>query len=246
MARYNHFGKTFSDVIQIYPGTAVADYDAGGAAGQAAIEAALTRASMEVAGSLPASTFDAITNVNAEKVIAYAPSAPVTSLTLGMIPVVAGSLHLWVYPLLPPAGYSDNYSISDIYYRAPVKGFYEVSTDDYSVVAATGVVTYNGAAISEGSSVYASYTVDMDNAAFASVMLGQIAVLGAAAELGGVLYSSGTQEWALVTQYRERYQNLLESLRSGGLVPDEIRRLCYWSEIEKSDNTGGSIRLPRG
>jgi hypothetical protein len=166
--------------------------------------------------------------------------------TLGIKPIVAGTVHLWVYPLETPDGYS--YEGSGYgYSQKPTKGFYEVATSDYSVVSNTGVVTYAGPTIALGSVVYASYNVDHDSASFSSPMLKQIAILGAAAEQGAKLFTQLTQEWALVTAYRDRYNELLSQLRAGTLVPDEIRRLCYWSEIERAGSmVVGSVRMLRG
>ncbi len=37
MARFNRFGKTYTDVLGLFPGAALTDFDAGGANGQAKI-----------------------------------------------------------------------------------------------------------------------------------------------------------------------------------------------------------------
>ena len=249
MSKYNRFGKVFSDVSGLYPGTVTADYDAGGANGQVQIEGALDRAVFEVAASLGEDVYNAITGVDAEKVTAYA-TAGQTSFQLGMVPIVAGSLHLWLYPLLPPPGagglYGSSYGVSDVYYRPPTLGYFELPSTQYSVNATSGLITYTGPAVSVGATLYASYTVDTDNAAFASPMLGQIAMLGAAAELGERLYSQGTQEWALVTQYRERFKALLLQLQEGLLIPDEVRRLDHYTPVEPLDGSVMSVRLFRG
>ena len=244
MSKYNRFGKIFSDVSAMYPGSATADYDAGGANGQAKIEGALDRATLEVAGAVSADVFRAMTRVVAEEIEDYA-AAGQTSLNLGLFPVVAGSVHLWIYPLLY-SGVSA-YGQDSYYYQAPQNGLNEVSTSSYAVTASTGAITYSGTALTAGNKVYASYNVDMDNASFSCAALGNIVLLGAAAELGEQLYSQSTQEWLLVTQYRTRYNELMELLRKGELVPDEIRRLTYYQEIERSG--GGdvySVDLSRG
>ena len=185
MSRYNRFGKVYNDVIACYPGTVLVDYDAGGANGQTKIEDALDRATMETAASLSPDVFTALTRVNAEEVVAYA-AASLATWTLGTAPIVAGSVHLWIYPLVPPAGSGwTGTSVSDYFdgdtYAPPSIGFNEVPTTSYSVTASSGVTTYTGRAISAGERIYASYSVDVDNSTFTSAMLGQIAVLGAAA-----------------------------------------------------------------
>lgn len=246
MSRYNRFGKVYTDVIACYPGTVAADYDAGGASGQTRVEDAMDRATMEVAAALPPAVYKALTDVEAQEVVSYA-SAALASFTLGMVPVVAGSVHLWLYPLLPPAGGEWNTGEwSDAWYRPPSIGYNEVPTADYSVTASSGAIAYAGRTIALGERVFASYRVDVDNASFACPMLGQIAVLGAAAEMGERLYSAATQEWALVTQYRTRYNALLEQLKEGTLIPDEVRRLKYFTEVERTNNEVRSVRFLRG
>lgn len=246
MSRYNRFGKVFGDVMRCFPGTVVADYDAGGANGQTNIESAMDRATMEVAAALPPAVFNALTNVQAQEVISYA-SAGLASFTLGMVPVIAGSVHMWLYPLLPPPGGMWNASLwSAEWFRPPTIGFLEAPTADYVVTASTGAISYTGRAVNLGERVFASYSVDVDNAAFSSLMLGQVAVLGASAELGELLYSQGTQEWALVTQYRERYQSLMDQLKDGSLIPDEVRKLKYFTEVERTNNEVRSVRFLRG
>lgn len=247
MSNYNRFGKTSASVLSLYPGTVTADYDSGGASGAVNIEGALDRAVFQVAASLPPAVFKAITEVQAQEVISSA-TAGLTSWTLGLVPVVAGSVHLWLYPLPVPPGRQQGVSgyFSDDWYRPPAMGYNEVPTTDYSVAASTGVVTYTGRTIGAGERVFASYTVDHDNASFTSPMLGQTAVLGAAAELGTLLYSRSTQEWALVTRYAEQFAAMLAQLKDGSLIPDEVRKLKYFIEIERSNNEVRSVPFYRG
>ena len=245
MSRYNRFGKLYTDVSACYPGTATTDYDAGGASGQTRIEEALDRATLEVAAALTPAVYKALTVVEAEEVVAYA-SAGQASFTLGVIPITSGTLHLWLYPMVPPTGSTWGSSYDEGWSKPPVLGYNEIASTDYSVAVSTGVITYTGSSIALGSRVFASYSVNTDSASFASLMLGQIAVLGAAAELGERLYSSATQEWALVTQYRTRYNDLIAKLKDGELVPDEVRKLKYFTEIERTNNEVRSVRFLRG
>jgi hypothetical protein len=244
MSRYNLFGAVYGDVVSMYPGTVLIDYDGGGANGQAVVEAALNRAVMEVASAVTADVFLAMTDVDAEKIKAYA-TAGQTSFNLGMFPVVAGSVALWIYPSEPPPGtYNGG---GNEWSTKPTRGYNEVAVTDYSVTAASGAITYSGATIALGSAVYASYKTDMDAATYSSPMLKQIAILGAAAELGARLFTQNAQEWGLVTEYRNRYNAMILALREGSLIPDEIRRLAYWKEIERSGSSaGGSVRMRRG
>lgn len=249
MSNFNRFGEVYTDVTALYPGTVTADYDAGGSDGQAKIEGALDRAVFMVAAALPPALYKALTRVDAEEVVAYAAQG-VSAWTLGMFPIVAGTVHLWRYPLLTPDGsgwYSNQYPGVGDWYRPPAKGYNEIPTTDYSVNAATGVVTYTGSApIGLGESIFASYDVSRDAATFTSGMLGQIAVLGAAAELGAMLYSTPAQEWALVTKYAASFDSLLAQIKDGSLIPDEVRKLKYFTQIERTSNEVRSVRALRG
>ena len=218
MSRYNLFGAVYGDVVSMYPATVLADYDGGGANGQTVIEAALNRSVMEVASAVTADVFLAMTDVEAEKIKAYA-SQGQTSFNLGISPVISGSVALWVYPLQPPAGTYEG--SSDEWNIKPTRGYNEVSTSNYSVNASTGAITYSGPAIALGSTVYASYKTDMDAATYSSPMLKQIAILGAAAELGARLFTQNAQERGLVSEYRKRYEAMILALREGSLVPDD-------------------------
>ena len=243
MSRYNLFGAVYGDVVAMYPATVLADYDGGGANGQTVIEAALNRSVMEVASAVTADVFLAMTEVDAEKIKAYATQGQ-TSFNLGVFPIISGSVAMWIYPQEPPPG---TYSGDTGWNTKPTRGYNEVSTASYSVNGATGAVTYSGTAVAAGSVVYASYKTDMDASTYSSPMLKQIAILGAASELGARLFTQSTQEWALVTEYRRRYEAFILALREGSLIPDEIRRLAYWKEIERSGaSSAGSVRMLRG
>lgn len=246
MSRYNRFGKIYTDVMALYPGTVVTDYDGGGANGQLQIEGALDRAVFEVAASISPAVYKAITLVDAQEIVNFA-TAGQTSFTLGLAPVVAGSVHLWIYPLLPaPGSRWVTTTIANDWYLPPAKGYLEVATSDYAVTASTGVIAYSGRALLAGEHVYASYQVDTDNASFSIPMLGQVAMLGAAAELGERLYSASTQEWALVTQYRARFDDLKSKLKTDDIIPDEIRAMSYYKDIEQTSGEVKSVRLYRG
>lgn len=251
MSKYNRFGAVYTDVIGLYPGTVVADYDAGGANGQAKIEAVLDRITMEVAAALTAEVYRQITQVYAEEVVRYAVGGQ-TSITLGLKPIVAGTLHLWRYPG-PGANAGQGWG-DDWYLRGPVPGLNEVPTGNYSVNVTTGVVTLSGLSLSAGERVFASYDVDIDAATFSLPSVAYLVILGAASELGAVLFSTGAQEWKLVEDYRERYRGryvvqeggAMAKAFAGNWIPDELRRLNYWKEVERSGGgQWGTVRLDR-
>lgn len=252
MSRFNRFGGVFTDVSAMYPGTATVDYDGGGANGQVRIEAALDRAVLEVTAALTPDVYKAITQVVNQFVERYA-TAGQTTWTLGIKPVIAGTVHLWRYPLDTPLGGigtlvgNSGFFYGEQFYKPPTKGYFEIASTDFSVNAATGVCTYTGAqAVQLGDRIYATYDVDTDNASFALPQLSLVSILGASAEMGERLYSQNTQEWALVTQYRTRFAAMIELIRAGTLIPDEVRKLNYWQDIERVNNEVKSVRLGRG
>jgi hypothetical protein len=64
--------------------------------------------------------------------------------------------------------------------------------------------------------------------------------------LGGKIYARATDEWALVDEYRTRFTDELDRLRSGSSIPDEIRLEAYWQEVERTSNAVASVPLLRG
>ncbi len=258
--RFNKFGATASDVVAMYPGTILADYDGGGTAGEAIIEGVLDRIAREVASAMSPEVYKQITEVDCQEVVKYA-TANQTSFTLGIAPIVAGSVHLWIYPPIASLelrqyGLND-YSgsmCSDEYFRKPVLGYGEVATTDYSVAASTGVVSYTGPALGTGCRVYASYNTDITADTFALPSVSDIVLLGAASELGARLFSEGTQEWKLVDEYRSRYRGAFDASDSGVMkralsgewLPDELRALTYFVELDRKSEQVSSVRTYRG
>lgn len=257
MARYNRFGAVYTDVMAMFPGTILADYDGGGDSGQTIIEGVLDRIAREVASSMTPDVYKQFTEVDCQQIVRYATAAQTTA-SLGLVPVIAGTLHIWIYPPLAALELnerSDGGPVDDFWYRKPVLGYNEET--GFSLNATTGAVTALRE-LNAGERVFASYDVDVDNAAFSMPSVKDIVVLGAAAELGSRLYSDASQEWKLVDEYRSRYRGAMQSTPgqeggtmgralAGTFVPDELRKLTYWSEVErKSDEGVGSFRRYRG
>ncbi len=242
MSTYNRFGATYDKVIELYKDTVIADYGS-----QAIVEAEMDRVTREVASAVMPNVFEQITQVRAEWIVRYATQGQ-TSWNLGMFPLRAGTIHMWLYP--PIAAYvSQNlpgYFMAPAYYRAPEKGVMEMATTDYSVNATTGAVTYSGAALNIGSRIYASYDVDMDNAVFSLLSLADAVVLGTASALGSKLYSDNLQQWQLVKDYQARYAAKISMLLDGKLIPDEVRRLNYYQDVERASPQWGTVNMLRG
>ncbi len=257
--RFNKFGAVANDVVAMYPGTILADYDAGGTGGQAVIDSVLDRIAREVASAMSPVAYKQITEVDCQEVVKYATAAQ-SSFTLGIAPVVSGSVHIWVYPSLASlelrtyGAQSDLYQMSyDEYYRKPVLGWGEVALSDYSVTASTGIVSYVGPALGVGARVYATYNTDITADTFALPSVADIVLLGTAAELGARLYSEGSQEWKLVDEYRSRYRGAFDASDSGVMkralsgewIPDELRALTYFEELDRKSEQVASVRIYR-
>lgn len=252
MARFNRFGAVYTDVLAMFPGSDVTDYVDGGASGQTAVEAVLDRITREVAGALSPEVYRQMTQVDCELVVRYATDAQSTA-TLGLAPVVAGTYHLWQYPNpeLLDAGTSQagDGAWSD-FARKPRFGIGELT--GYSITASSGAIT--GLALALGNQLFASYDVNVDSSSFSMPSVKDIVLLGAAAEMGARLYSEGESSWKLVDEYRARYRGSFEQSDAGAMgkallgdwVPDELRKLNYWTEVERRSLDVKSVRLYRG
>ncbi len=244
MSRFNKFGATADEVVAMYPGSVLADFDGGGDSGETIIEGVLDRISREVALALSPEAYAQMTQVDCMEVVRYATQSQ-TSFNLGLAPAVAGTLHLWIYPSLASlelrtSGYADTDGLDDLY-RKPVMGVNEIPAGNYS--ESSEVITYPSG-LSLGQRVFASYDVDMDSVEMPS--MADVVLLGTAAELGSRLYSDATQEWKLVATYAENYKTHMAMIFEGKWIPDEIRALNYFNEVErKSDSGVSSVRLYR-
>lgn len=260
MARFNRFGAVYTLVTALYPGADLTDYDDGGANGQTRIESVLDRIARKVASAFTPEVYRQITQVDCMEAVRYA-TAGQTTATLGrpeqatatnyLVPLVAGTVHLWQYPnpellnrpnvLGGGLGGASAFS-SDFYTRKPAFGINELS--GYAVTAATGAVT--GLALNLGDRLFASYDVDVDSASFSLPSVADVVAMGTAAECGGRLYSEGMNEWKLVEQYRTDFAAMLERITDGEWVPDELRSLRYWTDVERKSDEVRSVRLYRG
>jgi hypothetical protein len=244
---YNRFGAVYTDVIALYTGTVVGDFGT-----QQIIEAAIDEAVDMVAGALAPTSYAAITDPTLEQVVTRA-TAGQTTCQLGITPVITSQVHVWsgqpiLFQIRPRlltesiASYAGGLGLGN---AGQIMGpQVELDASQFSVNSA-GLVTLNRA-MSANDVVYATYRADTTNASYAFPSLARIAVRGAAAELGARLYTDGTQSWDLVKRYAEQFSMALENLRAGTLIPDEIRLMRWFSEVERASNQGGSIRISRG
>lgn len=255
---YNRFGATFGQVVAYYPKSVVSDFDpadpGADAGGQAAIEATLDRYARMVAAALTPEVYRQMIQVDAECVVRYA-TAGQTSAALGLVPVRTGTLHLWRYPaeatmsarMYLGGSTPGPLRIDSWFYQKPLLGIGEVASGDFTVNATTGIVTLSGNGIlTAGERLFSTYDTDYDAATFALKSLSDATVLAAAVEFGNALYSEGAQKWDLVSRYEKDWEATLGALRSGVLIPDEIRRLNHFKEVERTSTTWGGLDLRRG
>ena len=251
---------TTAQVLAMFPGAVVTDFDAGGPNGAANIQVVLDRIAREVAAALLPECYRQMTQVDAEEVVRYAVDGQ-TAFVTGLTPLLVNSIHIWRYPslaaLMPGTVYGSQQIAStygDWAFRAPVRGFNEIPAANYTINLTTGAIALQSISLTAGERVFASYDVDVTVAAFAMPSLGDMVVLGTAAELGKRLYSDGQQEWTLVSEYRDRYRGQFVNKEGGAIskafagdfVPDELRALTYWAPVERTSSEVASIRVFRG
>lgn len=230
---YNRFGALFGSVVSLYPGSDAADYG-----GQTAIEEAIDRAVDQVAQALPERIWRALCQPEMERLVGRASAGQTTLPAVARLPVVAGSVHLW-------HGFPDQFESRPLLSYESGPGVYEVAASAFLLVPATGVISLTNGLQSD-EQVFVSYEADTASSSFSAPSLARMVVRGAAAELGARLYSEANQEWKLVDEYRQAFLRDLEALRSGDLVPDEVRARAYWSEPAPRSGGVSSVRLCRG
>lgn len=230
---YNRFQATAAQVIDLYPGTVAADYG-----GNPIIEGAIDRAVDRIAAALPANVYEQLITPRLVRVIRRSTSGQATAqLPAFLLPVVAGSFELWIGGL----------GAWDV--RPPVPGTGDDGTL-YSLNITSGLITFTPT-LTEKLEVFASWDVNQSSpTAWNMPSLARLAVRGAAAELGARLYTQATQEWALVESYRASFADDLQAMADGTRVPDELRAISHWKEVERGTAGGGgkasTIDLLRG
>ncbi len=231
MGSYNSFGATEAALLRCFPGTAAADYG-----GSTAITEALARISRELAGAMTQASYRALAEMVELQLVEDFAAAGQTTVTLGLAPYLASTLHIW--------GYARTDDLSE----EPVWDESELTVT--SVVGQVVTLT-NG--LARGDRIFATYEIDPENVAFSWTSCADLVIYGAAAELGARLFSEGTQQWELVKEYKEKYQGIvpeggaLARAREGTWVPDELRTLKFWKDIDRSQaKTLDSVRRYRG
>lgn len=228
----NRFGAVFGGVVSLYHDTVAADYG-----GQTVIETAMDRAVDAIVASMSERTFQQIQEIDLEQVVRRGVAGTTVLPATTMKPLIGGSVRVWrgdrlQFEVRPSVGITSN-------------GLPDIAASQFSTALSTGVVTVvNGLADEEV--VYVSAEVDTENAAYSVPSIARMVCIGAAGQLGEILYSEGNQEWRLVEMYRTTFDDYLEGLQSGSVIPDEVRRARYWSSPTPLSGISGSVELPRG
>lgn len=112
------------------------------------------------------------------------------------------------------------------------------------VATASGITLTDGLARNE--QVYASWDVNVDDAAYSVPSVADWVLLGAAAATGAKHFPQASAGWALVSGMAEEWGALLEALGKGTVTPAGLRALRWWQAPERAqDNTIGSVRRYR-
>jgi hypothetical protein len=229
VSTYNQFGARYDKLLKLYPDTPSKDFGS-----EQAIEEAIARNARQVASALTPNVYKQMTEPELELVVRRA-TAGQTTAQLGLKPIVAGSLRMWIV--------YQGAIIDPRIIPRPIPGIGECS---FSVNVTTGAVTAISPALQADDQVYASYQVDTEHSSFALPSLAELAVYGTAAELGTQIYSQAQDEWALVKQYNDTWVAGIAALREGTFIPDELRAMRWYVEVERSSGQIGSFSLPRG
>ncbi len=249
MATWNLFGAVYSDVVELYPDTVLTDYATNSETGDLVLNKAMTRITRDIVRSMPPAVLESLYQVDAEQVVRYATAGQTSGISLGILPMLAGTCHLWRYPSLAAMESPILYGYAiEFAFRRPVKGFNEVSTSDYTVNATTGAIVLGGsiaAGLNVGERVFATYDVDTENELFALPSVADLVLYGTAAEVGSKLFSEASSQWKLAADYKERYDGAIEDLKDGTWIPDEIRRLHHWVEVLNKNTEVKSVRVHR-
>lgn len=233
----NNFGATEADVPALYQGSAAEDFG-----GSSIIQAALDRYGEMVTECLSDRLWSSIRTPTAQLVVREA-TAGQTTWSLGLAPVVAGTVHLFKYAAWPR-------SLPQTQIGGTL-GEAEIDPDDYTVTLSTGAVVYSGDSLNEGEMVFATYEVDVENAAFSMESLASKVTIGAGAELGAMIYvqpadpASGQGRWGLVKWYADQWREWCTKAKAGEWIPAEIRALDWW-QAPTSGGTMGSVVIQRG
>lgn len=232
-ADMNRFGATEVDLLAQFT---LAGYTATAAdlGGSAYIGDELSAAAYQIIQAIPGDTLRRLQEPELCRIVSRA-TAGQTTATLPLTPAVSGSVHIWrgqpsLFVVRPVLATDDLGMViqSD-------GGQVEIAESQFSVAGATVTLT---TALSRNDQVYATYDVDVGNAAFSVPSLASLVVDGTVAAIGAKLYTQANAEWAFVARKAESFAAAVEALADGTAIPPEVRVLQWWKEPEPA--TAGS------
>ncbi len=249
---FNNFGAVTADILSKFAmgGYTPVDADFGGTA---ALQEALDDAVRGVVQALPALLRD---NIQRPELMLCENRAAAgqTTATLKLSPAVAGKTHVWAgmpqsfvsRPILVTNPWQRGTMLvgvqtGGLYLPTPPGSTTELAEDQFTVTG-QNIVLVSG--LQRNSLVYATYEVDVENAAFAMPSLADLAVHGAASMLGSKLYPQASAEWAYVSRLSSAWAEGLAGLASGEWVPAELRVIQWWKAPEP-DGAEGRVSTVR-
>lgn len=232
---HNRFGATAAQVVALYAQTAAEDYG-----GESVIGAALDRATDALLGWMTEEVYMAITAPALLYLVQRATEGQ-TAVHAPFVPI-AGDLVVWTGQ---PSAFQAKPRLSTDRYASDM-GLMPLEDDAYAIDAETGGIDLDEA-LDALDIVCATFTADTEGAAYSVPSLARLAVRGAGAELGAMLYTQESQAWALVEAYRTEFMTALDDLKQGNFVPAEVRRAIWWQEVTRAQSgKAGTVNLWRG
>ena len=254
---YNYFGATIANTLLHYASGSYTPTSAD-FGGDTAVNLRLEQATQQVIAALPPRVFQNL--IRPDLLMAVPRTTPgQTQFTLPFAPLIPGHVRIWTghpsifltRPLLRTDPFFSNAlafgAANPNAYPAQSTAAVEKPMSAFSVNDTTGLVTLLDAGLPQDWRVFASYYVDPEQSTYSIPSLGRLIEMGAAWELGSLVYSRATDAWAQVENLGTKYVKILESMNKGETIPDELRLLQWWQPVEKTNERQiGVVRFSRG
>jgi hypothetical protein len=245
---FNAFGSTPAKLMGFFPSSAnMTSCDLGS---ENDILEALARATREVATLLKPEVKQQLFTPSLNQIVRDGEATDgQTTCTLGQIPVVANTVHLWIRPLreygyCPGIGVGEPYWYGDM--GKPRLNCAEVSPADFSVNLSTGLITFlNNVSLKRWDTVYATYRPDTTSPSYSVPSLQDIVYTFAALDLGSVM-SQQAGVPLFIQSLDKKAENYRDQLQKGWFVPAELLYLKWYDDLERNSTfTVKSVRTNR-
>ena len=230
---FNYFGAVEADVANLFASNS---YSAAAAladmGGSTVVDTVLQRIAREVAETFEPMAYQRLVQRVHGEIIIFSAKGGETSGTLTLGPTVSvngqSSIHIW----RSGGPRTDEMVVGQEEYFA--------WTQD-----STGQIITPATAMVRTEYLYASYVVNVEDPAFTLPSVKDKVILGAGAELGERLYIDKTQPWQVVESLKARWQEWRSNALESRWVPDEMRRMLFWSPLDRANDKAGSVRFGR-